>query len=220
MRRGTNPRSFLDEKILVSGTAKRNKFFLGSKNLAYIGKGITCIYSRKMSPKFLLGILNSDIAEFYLHSIAPEKSGGYFTYSIAVVGRMPIVIPEDSIMKDIINHVSDIIRLESKRMDEKQAFLDWIQSQYGNDAMMAMGNYSEIPDNDVIRYLQKSIGEPKRSKFDTLLKETKSSINKMRKFSNDIYSKESIINHIVFQMYKITEKEQDYINEVVELERR
>lgn len=61
----------------------------------------------------LLGILNSKIVEYYLHSIAPLKQGGYYSYSSTFIDSVPLpitILDKDSKdIKEINNYVLTLL---------------------------------------------------------------------------------------------------------------
>lgn len=80
------------EKILYPGETKKNKFCIDTVGYSYSGARVFSIVpSDPNDLLFLLGILNSEVAEFYLHAIAPLKQGGYYSYSANVLKRLPVV---------------------------------------------------------------------------------------------------------------------------------
>lgn len=88
-------------KIVSPGEVKKNKFGLDET-----GSGFSCarvfaitIEGTKISIKTILGILNTKITEFYLHSIAPLKQGGYYTYSSTFIDSIPL--PKNILNKDL-----------------------------------------------------------------------------------------------------------------------
>jgi len=69
---------------------------------------------------FLLGILNSRLADFFIHSISSTKQGGYFEYKPMYVEKIPIMSGEDTNKKSQIeNLVQQIISLNKQLSDAK-----------------------------------------------------------------------------------------------------
>jgi len=44
------------------------------------GAGVFGLVQNKFDNYFLLGILNSKVVEYFLHSISTKKQGGYYSY--------------------------------------------------------------------------------------------------------------------------------------------
>jgi hypothetical protein len=78
--------------------------------------------------KYLLGILNSKVSEYYLKKICPIKQGGYFQYSTKFLERLPIKLPETldekKITDQIIRKVDEILELHKSGITDIDAVLD------------------------------------------------------------------------------------------------
>lgn len=68
--------------------------------------------------KYILGLLNSKLAEFYFKTISPFLSGGYYRFIPQYFGEIPIKLPETEeekrIAEQIINKVDEILELNGK----------------------------------------------------------------------------------------------------------
>jgi len=129
---------FNKPKIVTPGEVKRNKFGLDNTGSAYSGARVFGITSEneKLELIVLLGILNSKLVEFYLHSVAPLKQGGYYSYSSTVIDAIPLPHKAINIKdKDIVSLrnlidtiLSDNAKLQTIKSDtEKNLLLDKIQ---------------------------------------------------------------------------------------------
>jgi hypothetical protein len=79
-------------KILVPDIADRASFALDESG-AYAftsGYGITLRATVGESPKYLLGLLNSKLLDFYLKSVSTTMRGGFFRYFTQFIERLPI----------------------------------------------------------------------------------------------------------------------------------
>jgi len=79
-------------KILVPDIADRASFAL-DENGEYAftsGYGITLKPATKESPKYILGLLNSTVLDFYLKRISTTMRGGFFRYFTQFIGQHPI----------------------------------------------------------------------------------------------------------------------------------
>jgi len=100
---------FNEPKIITPTIVKQNKFAIDKNRLAFAGGKTTVITTNSISLECLLGILNSKVIEFFLHTICPVKAGGYFNYSTTFLREIPI---KDKILKNKI--LQDKISLLSK----------------------------------------------------------------------------------------------------------
>jgi hypothetical protein len=79
-------------KILVPDIADRASFALDESG-AYAftsGYGITLKRTVSESPKYILGLLNSRLLDFYLKSVSTAMRGGFFRYFTQFIARLPI----------------------------------------------------------------------------------------------------------------------------------
>lgn len=86
---------FNEMKIVFPGETKHHKFCIDKNKAGYSGARVFSItINKNNSNQFniycLLGIMNSTLIEFYLHSVAPLKQGGYYSYSSTVVNKTPL----------------------------------------------------------------------------------------------------------------------------------
>lgn len=111
---------FHKTKIVSPGEVKGNKFGLDETGAGFSCARVFAITSEdeKVDLKVLLGILNSKLVEFYLHSVAPLKQGGYYSYSSTFIDNIPLPIDIiDSNSKQIqklISSVNSLLQNNSK----------------------------------------------------------------------------------------------------------
>ena len=91
-----------DSKIIIGGIGKLEAFF-DSDGIYMAGKSTVVIrdWNPNVSPWYILGVLNSDIARFFMKECyAALAMGGSVTYSKANISQIPI--PADTAVKDSI----------------------------------------------------------------------------------------------------------------------
>jgi hypothetical protein len=79
-------------KILVPDIADRTSFALDEAGEYALtsGYGITLKGNVEESPKYVLGLLNSKLLDFYLKNISTPMRGGFFRYFTQFIERLPI----------------------------------------------------------------------------------------------------------------------------------
>ncbi len=80
------------QKVLVPDIADRASFALDEAG-AYAftsGYGITLRRTVRESPKYILGLLNGKLLDFYLKSVSTTMRGGFFRYFTQFIERLPI----------------------------------------------------------------------------------------------------------------------------------
>jgi hypothetical protein len=71
---------------------------------------------------FILGILNSKLADYYIRNLGVTRNGGYFEYKPMFISQMPIPNLESNDRKNIESLVADIMKL--KDQNKKTSDLD------------------------------------------------------------------------------------------------
>ena len=109
-------KSYNQPKILTPILTNQNNFTLDENGYFFslnVVNGI--IPNEELNIKYLLGLLNSKILEYYLKKITPIKQGGYFQYNLKFLERIPIKLPESAdekkIHDQIVEKVDEILEL-------------------------------------------------------------------------------------------------------------
>jgi restriction endonuclease TaqI-like protein len=110
-------------KILVPDIADRASFALDERGeYAFTsGYGITLKDNVAESPKYILGLLNSRLLDFYLKSISTTMRGGFFRYFTQFIEQLPIrriqlSDPDDKARHDKVVALVDRMRELNKRL--------------------------------------------------------------------------------------------------------
>ena len=103
----------VDEKIIVPYRSTRNKFGYDNKQRFNDGGDIRILSNFKIeyNVKYLLGILNSKLMNFY-YSFIGRKKGKVYEYFVEPLNKIPIVKPNGKKQK-LITMVSQIIELKN-----------------------------------------------------------------------------------------------------------
>jgi hypothetical protein len=129
---------FKQPKIISPGEVSGNKFSLDMS-----GSGFSCarvfaitIFDKNLDIRLLLGLLNSRVVEFYLHSVCPLKAGGYYQYSSDFIDSVPLPNDLDKREKEINEIVKLVEKLLSnntlKLSDDKDGFIAQNEFVEGN----------------------------------------------------------------------------------------
>lgn len=104
-------------KIVTPNLSKENNFALDKENY-YFDHDTYCILFKNRDEsfhKYILGLLNSLLLEFYLKQISPYASGKYYRYMTSYLEQLPIKLPETTeekkIADQIIKKVDEILEL-------------------------------------------------------------------------------------------------------------
>lgn len=117
---------FCTPKILVAGMTKKIEAILDEFGEYAPAVSVYCIISSPSLLKYTLGILNSQLIDWYFKVRFEDKhlAGGYISINSQLLKKIPIVLSEE--------HFNDIIRIVEKIMIEKKNNPD-IVTQEEND---------------------------------------------------------------------------------------
>lgn len=124
-----NTRQFENTKIITPDISTHNRFALDfakvySLNTSYV----IDLDNFKQEPKYLLGLLNSSLMEFFFRQISPFISGGYHRYINQYLEKLPIKLPEtaeeNKMAKQITNKVDEILELHKSGIVDIDAFFE------------------------------------------------------------------------------------------------
>lgn len=93
-------------KILVPDIADQSSFALDEMGEYAFTSGYGAILKSEVSesPKYILGLLNSDLLDFYLKRVSTTMRGGYFRYLTQFITQLPIRIIDFSNPHDKARH--------------------------------------------------------------------------------------------------------------------
>jgi len=79
------------------------------------GYGITLKPEVNVSPKFVLGLLNSKLLDFFLKNVSTTMRGGFFRYFTQFIEKLPVVVPILSNPSDRARH-DQLVELVDKML--------------------------------------------------------------------------------------------------------
>ena len=117
---------FNSNKILTPAVSKSNSFALDNAGSSYLcgGAGVFGLVQNEFDNYFLLGVLNSSVVEYFLHTISTKKQGGYYSYLNSFLSQIPI---PDKINPDLAIIVKEIIRMKNETITIKSRFLERVK---------------------------------------------------------------------------------------------
>jgi hypothetical protein len=85
----SKPICFEKPKIIFPDISNKNNFYLDNEGFGYLN---TCyaIFLKHNHYKFILGLLNSKLIEYFIKRICPSVRGGYFRYKTNYIKELPI----------------------------------------------------------------------------------------------------------------------------------
>lgn len=107
---------FEKEKIVWGLTADKWAYALDTKK-HYLPSNAYILTSEKINLKYILGVLNSKVMEFYFSQIGIMTAGGAYTLKYSTIKKFPLAIPTEKIQKEVIEIVDKIIETKKKGGD-------------------------------------------------------------------------------------------------------
>jgi hypothetical protein len=104
---------FSKQKITWGNLNLNAAFTLAPENI-FINAPATMIVP---GDKFILGILNSKIADYYIRNLGVTRNGGYFEYKPMFINQMPVPDPKPEDRKIIELLVEKILRFNKENID-------------------------------------------------------------------------------------------------------
>jgi hypothetical protein len=123
---------FEKTKIIIPAIVKSANYAFDTEKMYSNDK--TTIISK--DDKFLLGVLNSRLADFFIFNISSTKRGGYFEYKPMYVDQIPIINPDEPSREKIEKKVKSILSAKKENPSavttELEAQIDrLVYEQYG-----------------------------------------------------------------------------------------
>ena len=106
------------KKILTPSIAKKASFvydnigdyyFVGSGGGGGGGYGLSIRDNIKISPQYLVGLLNSKLLDFIVQKVSTRFSGGFFAYNKQYIQDLPIVLPSDKQKEAIASQINIMV---------------------------------------------------------------------------------------------------------------
>ena len=149
-----NLKLFKSNKIVPPGESKQNKFGIDNGNSYKNARIISITPNESISLNYLLGILNSNLMEKYLHSIAPLKKGGYHSYSPKVIDNIPIPNIDPQYHEPLIKRVEENLKLNEKLSFEIISFQKWLTRTFNIKKLSKkLLNYYELEIDDFLKII-------------------------------------------------------------------
>jgi predicted RNA methylase len=115
--RPQNLEEFENIKILTPFNAFNNSFTIDESGKWFFTAGVAGGYGLKLknsiSHKYLLGVLNSKLVEFYVKMTSTYLRGKYYSYEHRFIKNIPIIIGNSNEVKEIEQFVNNIISLHA-----------------------------------------------------------------------------------------------------------
>ena len=114
------------EKIVFPGEQRSMKFGINKNKAGYSGARVFSITlkNNKLHFLYLLGILNSKLCEFYIHSSFPLKQGNYYSVSSNHMDQLPISLVTETESEPLITLVNSLLAKNQKEITPENKLVE------------------------------------------------------------------------------------------------
>lgn len=203
---------FSERKIVTPGEVKEHKFSIDETKAGFSCARVFAITinDKKYSYEFLLGILNSALIKYYLHSIAPLKQGGYYTYSSNILNSIPIIESNYQNQTEITEKVHEIIISSRKAEDKKENFVKLIKQEFElTKPSNKLGKFYELTFDEFLKTTK--LEKVSLNKKEELLIFFEKHKQELLEIKEKIKIAEEEIDQTVFDLYGLTDEEKSII---------
>ncbi|EIJ65604.1 hypothetical protein BD31_I1566 [Candidatus Nitrosopumilus salaria BD31] len=195
---------YLDEGIIYTRLNKSPNFAISKPNFLPNTSG----YQAHFNERWLLGILNSKVTDFFLSSICPSIRGGYFDYRSQYVSTIPI--PNSPLYrKELTKLEISIINDHEKLFSEKQKLLNRVKEFFNIDKISEnLENFQKLTFQEFIKEVsKKSRKKPSLKELDEWDDYFNGKKSIVLKLKNKIEKYDKQVDEIVFKMYELTDED-------------
>ena len=148
---------FKREKIVTPGEVRDNKFAIDTTGSGFLNARVFCIIidDKKYDLRYVLGMLNSKIVEFFLHKTSPLKQKGYFAYASKFLNDVPVPLADKPIQELVSKKVSEIIEINKQLQEQKDEFLDLLTINHSIKITRDLNHFYELDFDKFVKELDK-----------------------------------------------------------------
>jgi len=200
---------FNGERLIVRETGNRITALYINENVQQ-NRSLYSILLDVSNYKFILGIINSSLMQFYYKSKFAAKTDVFPKIRIAQVKELPIKLSENSFISE---YVDKLINSNNIFLNKETSFTKYLKSQISIEKLTKkLQNWHELDFSDFIKELNKSIkksGGDSLSKMDEMgwmeLFETKK--EEVQNLKSEIDKTDRKIDQMVYEIYGLTDDE-------------
>jgi len=112
------PITFEKPKIVFPDISIKNNFYLEIEGIPYLNTCYAIYLKEDIHIRFILGILNSKLIEFFFKKISPSVRGGFYRYKTDYINKIPINYNLDKIIISLVDQI--LLITESKDYPENR----------------------------------------------------------------------------------------------------
>lgn len=199
-----------NEKILTPRTASINSFYLDFDRHVFKGTN-SLIFSEKLDTKFVIGILNSSLANYWYREYGYGYHGGETKkYEPAKIKdyMIPIYRANESDQTYIIKRVTKLIECINKKHELIFKFINWVRYKLRtHNLSKGLINFYRINYDLFLEELTNYRNDFDEDELETITNKFKIYKSKVQKINSIISGLNEEIDNKVFDLYSITNEE-------------
>lgn len=193
------------EKILSVRKCETPTFVYTTEE-AYVMLSFNVIKTERINLKYLTGLLNSRIIEFWL-KYKGKMQGNNYQIDKEPLLKIPIKYEETEITEQIKNSVDYIIELNKNLLKEIKGFNKWLIRTFSPNIPM-INNYYELKyDEFLLKLKENGVNIRTRETQELIENEFNKSTTIIKPLKNKINNVESKLNELTYQLYELTDDE-------------
>jgi hypothetical protein len=201
---------FLTEEKIISRQTS-DKIIATYDNEQFFSLDSTHILiSKKINTKYILGIYNSKLINFYYQTIVPELGKTFPQVKTINLKQLPIIIPNNNEEQSIISDVNKLLELNQKLIDMQYIFRNWLDVMYNCGEISnrnKLFNFWKLEEKEFFIQLQKKIGKINVKDYNIIKNEFNESITIIKPLQKEIQQLEKEIDNIIYELYDLTPDE-------------
>lgn len=200
--------TFQKKKIVSPGEVKNHKF-----SIDYSASGFSCarvfaITVDDSNLQYLLTLLNSNLAKFYLQRNSSVKAGGYFSYSSNVLNSLPVINVSSQLQKPFIQKADLMLSLNKELQEISAKFQRTCERKFeGLNLTKKLQDWYNLSYADFIKELSKQkikLTLSEEAEWAVYFDQEKS---KALEIQSKIASTDAAIDQLVYELYGLSEEE-------------
>ena len=172
------------------------------------------LISKKINTKYLLGIYNSKLINFYYQTIVPEIGKAFPQVKAINLKELPIKIPNENEVQLIVDHVTQLLDINQELINLQYDFRNWLDVEYKCGEISnrnKLFNFWELNEKEFFKQLKKKIGKINVKDYATINNEFRTTSDEIKLIINKINDINNQLDNIIYELYGLTTEEIDII---------
>lgn len=195
---------FEKHKIVVPAIVQ-NASYAYDKNACYSNDKTSIVITDNL---YVLTILNSKVADYFIHSVASTKQGGFYEYKPMYVSKIPIPMATNDQQASLAKQAEKMLALTTDLQTSLKQSLEFIQAEYTIPKLtQKLEKFYTLEWKDFVKELEKQKIKLDIEQKEELMGWFKSKQAKFQQLQAEISQLDRAIDQAVYGLYGLTEDE-------------